>query len=198
MVSSLHRDFHLRVLALNGGTWFDFEPHLAAFYGAILQPGSIAVDGGANIGLHTLPMAQAVQPNGLVIAIEPVPDMLHQLRMRLHDFRIPDNLIRLVPLGLSSAPGAADFYQVLDPTQHGMSGLRKRSHFESRQVKQIRVELTTLDAVCRDLDRLDFLKLDLEGAELDALRGSRAKLERFRPVVALEQDQFSPQFFHYT
>jgi FkbM family methyltransferase len=116
----------------------------------------------------------------------------------LHEFRIPEHLVRLVPLGLSSAPGAADFYQVLDPTQHGMSGLRNRSHFASCQVKQIRVELITLDAVCQDLDRLDFLKLDLEGAELDALRGGRATLERFRPVVALEQDQYSPQYFHYT
>ena len=198
MVSSPHRDFHLHLLELNGGTWFDFEPHLSAFYCAILQPGSIAVDGGANIGLHTLPMAQAVQPDGLIIAIEPVPEMLHQLRTRLHEFRIPEHLVRLVPLGLSSAPGAADFYQVLDPTQHGMSGLRNRSHFASCQVKQIRVELITLDAVCQDLDRLDFLKLDLEGAELDALRGGRATLERFRPVVALEQDQYSPQYFHYT
>src|ERR1035438_9744003 len=90
------RDFHLRFLERNGGMWFDFEPHLAAFYSALLEPGSIAVDGGANVGLHTLQMAQAVLPNGLVLAIEPVPEMLKQIDTRSHNYQIPDNLIRLV------------------------------------------------------------------------------------------------------
>lgn len=191
-------DFHHRLLELNGGAWFDFEPHLAAFYCAVLQPGSIAVDGGANIGLHTLLMARAVLPNGLVIAIEPVPDTLNLLDARLRRHSIPDNSVRLLHCGLSSTAGDADFYQVLDPIQHELSGLRNRHILESHRVKTIRVELTTLDAVCRDLERLDFIKLDLEGAELDALRGGRLTLDRLRPVVAIEQDQQSPQYFGYT
>jgi len=192
------RDFHQRILELNGGAWFDFEPHLVAFYCAILRPGSIALDGGANVGLHTLPMAQAVLPDGLVVAIEPVPEMRQQLQTRLHEYQLPENLTRLVSYGLSSTAGEADFYQVLDPDQHPLSGLRNRFFLKHDQVKQIRVELTTLDAVCQDLNRLDFVKLDLEGAEMDALRGGRQTLESFRPVVAIEQDQYSPQYFNYT
>jgi FkbM family methyltransferase len=192
------RDFHLRLKERNGGTWFDFEPFLATFYCAILRPGAVALDGGANLGLHTLPMAQAVQPDGLVIAIEPVPEMLQNLGTRLRAYHLPETLTRLLPYGLSSAAGEADFYQVLHPMQHGLSGLRNRYLLENQQVKTIRVELSTLDAVCRDLTRLDFIKLDLEGAEMDALRGGRRTLERLRPVVAIEQDQFSPQYFGYT
>ena len=192
------REFHQRILQLNGGTWFDFEPCLAAFYGAILRPGSTAIDGGANIALHTLQMAQAVLPDGLVVAIEPVPDFLQQISTRLQAFQIPDHLVRRVPYGLSSAPGEADFFQVTHPMQHGMSGLRNRYYLQNHQVKQIRVGLTTLDTVCRDLDRIDFIKLDLEGAELDALRGGRRTLERFRPAVAIEQDQNSPASFGYS
>jgi FkbM family methyltransferase len=192
------REFHRRLLELNGGAWFNFEPHLLAFYNAVLRPGSVAVDGGANVGLHTLTMAQAVLPDGLVIAVEPVPEMFRQLEARLHEFDIPENLTRLAPYGLSSNVGAADFYQVTDPVQHALSGLRNRSFIKPEQVRQIRVELTTLDTLCQDLHRLDFIKLDLEGAELDALRGGRSTLERFRPVVTLEQDQHSPQYFDYT
>ena len=194
------RQYHLRLLEQNGGEWFDFEPHLAALYRAILQPGSIAIDGGANIGLHTLQMAQAVLPNGLVAAVDPLPELLKLLDGRLHEYRIPETVVRLLPVGLSSSVGEADFYQVLDHGKHGLSSLRDRhipkNHIE--QVKPVRIELTTLDAVCRQLDRVDFIKLDLEGGELDALRGGRLTLNRFRPVIGFEQDQYSPQYFGYT
>jgi FkbM family methyltransferase len=192
------RDFHARVLELNGGVWFSFEPHLAALYGAVLQPGSIAVDGGANIGLHTLRMAQAVLPGGLVIAVEPVPESLAQLDARRLENNIPEDLIRRLLCGLSKTAGEADFYQVIDPRQHELSGLHDRHCLQNKQVKKIRVELTTLDTICKNLDRLDFLKLDLEGAELDALRGGALTMRRFRPVVTLEQDQLSRQYFGYT
>ena len=192
------REFHHRLLELNGGTWFNFEPHLAAFYRAILHPGSIAVDGGANAGMHTFQMAQAILPNGMVLAIEPLPEMVAQLETRVRRYHTPENLIRLAPCGLFSTAGEADFYQVLDPIQHEMSGLRHRELAGQHEVKQIKVELTTLDTICKDLGRLDFIKLDLEGAEMDALRGGRTTLERFRPVVALEQDQHSPRYFGYT
>jgi FkbM family methyltransferase len=201
-VTSPHQqlqDFHRRVWELNGSSWFDFEPHLTAFYSTILKPGSVAIDGGANVGLHTLPMLQAVMPDGLVVAIEPVEELRQQLLARVHDYRIPDPLLRLVPHGIASQAGEADFYQVHDPNQHPLSGLRNRHCLTTAaQVEQIRIELTTLDSVCQDLDRLDFVKLDLEGAELDALHGGVRSMARFRPVVAIEQDQLSPLYFDYT
>lgn len=192
------REFHHRLLELNGGKWFDFEPHLAAFYRGLLRPGSVAVDGGANMGLHTFRMAEMVLPNGRVVAIEPLPEMVADLRTRIRDYQLPEQLIQVVPYGLFSAPGEADFYQVLDPIQHEMSGLRNRHLFNDDQIKQIRIELTTLDIVCKDLDRIDFIKLDLEGAEMDALHGGRQTISRLRPVLAIEQDQHSPQHFDYT
>jgi len=192
------RDFHRQVFELNRGEWFVFDQHLPALYLAILQPGSIAVDGGANMGLHTLQMAQAVRPGGLVIAIEPVKESLALLDARWLEYRMPEDVIRRVPYGLSSAAGEAEFYQVIDPALHPLSGLRNRHFLEDWQIRKIRVELTTLDILCKNLDRLDFLKLDLEGAEMDALRGGMQTLERFRPVVAFEQDQSSPQYYGYT
>ncbi len=192
------RDFHRHVLELNGGAWFPFEQHLSALYHAVLRPGAIAIDGGANTGVHTLQMGQAVRPGGLVIAIEPVPELLARLDTRWREYRMPEDLIRRLPYGLSNAAGEADFYQVIDPIQHELSGLRNRHFLKDRPVQTIRVELTTLDLVCKDLDRLDFLKLDLEGAEMDALRGGMRTLTRLRPVVTLEQDQYSPQYFSYT
>jgi hypothetical protein len=79
-----------------------------------------------------------------------------------------------------------------------LSGLRNREILNDRPIRKIRVELTTLDIVCHDLPKLDFLKLDLEGAEMDALHAGRLTLQKFRPVVALEQSQDSPRYFSYT
>ena len=198
------RSFHRRLWELNGGAWFDFEPHLTALYRAVLEPGSTALDGGANIGLHTIPMAHSVLPNGLVIAIEPVPELQDRLEVRRREQNIPDHLIRILPFGLSQEAGRSKFYQVIDPDRHGLSSLRQREFPtlpEGERVhlaREILIDLTTLDAVCEDLSRLDFVKLDIEGAEMDALRGGAQALRRFRPVIAIEQDQYSPQYFNYT
>ena len=192
------RQFHAGLLAFNGGTWFSFEPHLAALYRAVLHPGCVAVDGGANVGYHTLQMAQAVQPDGIVLAIEPVTELLRQVDESRESSGISADVVRLLPFGLSSQPGEAEFFQVLDPVLHQLSGLRNREFLDSDKVQSIRVQLTTLDELCRDLARLDFIKLDLEGAEMDALKASVSTLQRFRPVLAIEQSHDSPGYFGYS
>jgi FkbM family methyltransferase len=140
----------------------------------------------------------AVNPGGLVLAMEPVVELLNRIETRRRESGAPAGLIRSICCGLSNAPGEADFYQVLDPIQHELSGLRKRHFLDGMEVSKIRVELRTLDDVCSELPRLDFIKLDLEGAEFDALHGAGETLRLFRAIIALEQDQYSPSYFGYT
>jgi FkbM family methyltransferase len=198
IASSQARKFHARVLELNGGKWFNFEPHLASLYKAVLRPGSVAVDGGANIGLHTLQMALAVSPGGLVIAVEPVPELRARLEERREEHGIPPQLIQIVPSGLSDKAGTAEFFQVTDGPQHELSGLKYRHFLEKHSVRKIEVPLTTLNSICAYLQRLDYVKLDVEGAELPALHGGFETLQKFRPVVSIEQDQYSPKYFGYS
>jgi FkbM family methyltransferase len=192
------REFHARVLQLNGGSWFGFEPYVETLYQSILRPGSVALDGGANIGLHALPMARAVSPIGQVIALEPVPELLAKLEARRQQLGIAAHLLRIIPFGLGAHESDADFYQVTEGPQHELSGLCNRHWLNGYKVKTIQVHLTTIDNVCVNLPRLDFLKLDIEGGEFAALCGGRKSVEKFRPVISFEQDQFSPQYFKYT
>jgi FkbM family methyltransferase len=192
------REFHRRVLQLNGGTWFSFETHLAALYRAVLRPGAIALDGGANIGQHTLQMISAVSPGGLVIAAEPVPELRAKLEAALRKNHVRPDSIKIVSAALSDQLGESEFYQVTNEEQHELSGLKNRHWIKPYPVKRIHVELTTIDSICAGLHRLDFLKLDVEGAEMNALRGGQRTVEKFRPIVSFEQDQFSPQYFGYT
>ncbi len=192
------REFHRSVLEKNGGAWFSFETHLVSLYSFILRPGSIALDGGANVGQHTLQMISAVSPGGLVIAAEPVPELRAQLVASLEQNHVSPASIRVVPAGLWDQPGESEFFQVTNQAQHELSGLKNRHWLDPYPVKKINVPLTTIDAICADLPRLDFLKLDIEGAEMHALRGGRGTVEKFQPVISFEQDQFSPQYFGYT
>lgn len=192
------REFHKRVLEKNGGTWFSFETHVAALYRFVLRPGGVAFDGGANVGQHTLQMLAAVSPGGRVIAAEPVPELRAQLEAFLRQHNVPLDAVTIVSAGLSDQPGESEFYQVTNQAQHELSGLKNRHWIAPYPVKKINVELTTIDAICVDLPRFDFLKLDIEGAEMNALRGGRRTIEKLRPVISFEQDQFSPQYFGYS
>ena len=192
------RKFHRRVLQQNGGAWFSFEPHIEALYESVLRPGAVALDGGANIGRHTLRMISAVSPGGLVIAAEPVPELRAQLEASLQQNNVPSDAIKIVPAGLWDQLGESEFYQVTNEAQHELSGLKRRHWIEPYPLKKITVNLTTIDGVCTGLHRLDFIKLDIEGAEMNALRGGRLTLEKFRPIISFEQDQFSPQYFGYS
>jgi FkbM family methyltransferase len=192
------RQYHARLLELNGGKWFDFETHIASLYRAVLRSGSVAIDGGANIGAHALQMARAVSPDGLVIAIEPVPELAEQLDCRREEHGISAELIRIMRVGLSDKTGHAEFFQVTGGPQHGLSGLKRRHFLDNYSVRQIAIQLTTLNDVSGALPRLDYVKLDLEGAEILALRGGRETFEKFRPVISIEQDQYSPHYFGYS
>jgi FkbM family methyltransferase len=192
------RQFHQRVLARNGGRWFSFEQYVTVLYKSVLRPGFVAVDGGANIGDHTLQMAAAVAPYGRVLAIEPVPEHLNRLTDRAVAAGIEPGIIEPVLCGLWSEPRQSEFHRVLHPDQHGLSGLKKRTVIANHSTETIQVHLLTLDDLCAGLCRFDFLKLDLEGAEWNALQGGRAAIQKYRPVVTLEQDQLSPSYFGYT
>lgn len=131
-----------------------------------LQPGDVFVDGGANIGLFTMAAAERVGPTGRVIAVEPGP--VHcslERNKRLNGYEWVD--VHRVALG--SATGSRQF-MIFDGDAAGLSSFspsRIDGHFIKVEVRRID------DLVPRQLlDRVRLVKLDLEGAEVDALRGA--------------------------
>ena len=191
------RPYHERILAQNGGKWFDWETYVRSCYEAVLQPGSIAVDCGANHGGHTIHMARAVASRGEVLSIEPLPHLHEKIRTIAKSYDVPDRLITSLQCAVSEQPGEAEFFQVLDETFDGLSGLRKRCCLDGQRISSLMVEVKTLDQICAHLPRLDFIKMDIEGAELDALRGARKTLSRFRPVITVEQSEINHLYFGY-
>ena len=193
----MYRDFYQSLLDQAGGRWFDFEGLIRDIYVAILQPGDVALDAGANRGDHTFQMAQAVAPNGRVIAIEAAPPMLEEITK--HGRTGYPHLFPLIDLhgvGLSDHQGKATFF--FAPEAPGLSGLSKRPGVVTGPFTEFEVRLLPLDEICRTTARpIRFMKVDIEGGEFHALRGAQQTLREDRPVIVFEYGAGSAQFFSY-
>ncbi len=165
----------------------DFEALLRGFHGALLKPGDVAIDLGAYRGTHTIPMARAVRgPDGAVGAVhafEPNPAMAAALRTT---FAAPGlDHVTLHEAAAAAEDGQADFVIALDAP--GYSGLKEREYDQpDMRTQLVRVWTAKLDTIFAALDRLAFIKLDLEGGEFDALRGGDALIRRLRPAISFE------------
>jgi len=155
-------------------------------YESVLLPGMHAIDGGANTGQHTFGIARAVGPGGRVVAVEAVPSCVAELQRRMLDQPEFSQFLEVIHAAITEHDGSVDFSVVAD--ESGWSGLRP-TPWTPQHLKQtvIRVDAVTLSSLTQRLGgRVDFIKLDLEGGDFAALRGSRALFDRCRPVMTFE------------
>jgi len=150
---------------------YGFPEPEARLIEAILAPGDVFIDGGANIGIFTLIGAASVTRTGRVVACEPVPETMAilQRNLDLNAFGWVDTRLA----ALSSAPGTGSLY-AFGPG----SPLSSFAPEDQEHGAAISVELVTLDALAEPaLGRVGLVKLDVEGAEVSALRGATRLLE---------------------
>ncbi|PZW37861.1 FkbM family methyltransferase [Humitalea rosea] len=169
-------------------------------YTAALKPGDTALDGGANVGRHAIPMAQAVGPAGRVHAFEPSPAVLHILKNRLEQAEVAAR-VTVHEVALGAVDGTAMFSVFHGAT--GMSGLQRRDMDEALKAKveieDITVPIRPLDHIFPDTTAVRFIKLDLEGGEYHAMLGGRALIRRQRPLMVFENGRgHSAKDYNYT
>ena len=163
----------------------DFEDVVQAVYEASLRSGDVAIDVGAHVGRHTIPMARAVAPTGKTHACEPLAQCQAALAERLvHEHPELEPVVTIYPYALSDHQGVAEF--VVATAAPAYSGLRERVYDIPTALERIEVPLRTIDALFLDLPSLRYVKMDVEGGELDVCRGAAAVIEKFRPLVTFE------------
>ena len=142
-----------------------------------LRPGDVFVDVGANIGYYTLQASRRVGATGHVVAVEAIPTTADQLRRNVNA-NDADN-VRVVEV---AAHSHCD--QVLLRVPKGTFGMA-RSAAKSGDMSDecFVVRALALDEVCAALPIVRMMKLDVEGAELAALRGAKDTLARTESVV---------------
>ena len=143
------------------------------------KAGDVVLDCGANVGVYTREALNAGAR--LVVAIEPAPENIEVLR-RNYAAEIGAGKVIVYPKGVWDKDDWLTLH--VDPHNSAADSFvieREGSHAVEK------VPLTTIDKMVEELklDRVDFIKMDIEGAEVKALNGARATIEKFHPRMAV-------------
>jgi FkbM family methyltransferase len=163
-----------------------YDAQTVSFIDRYVRPGMTCLDVGANFGAITIPLARRVGPSGRVYAFEPVPHLFDRLRRNVEKNSYAD-IVRAHRIALSDRTGEV-VMRMAEPgfPNQGMGSIVHAPLTEVAVEKSIAT--TTLDEFVRreKLDRIDFVKLDIQGAEPLFLRGSTTALREYRPDLLLE------------
>jgi FkbM family methyltransferase len=162
-----------------------FEMIIRVIYSSTLETGDIAIDGGANRGLHTFPMANIVGDNGLVIGFEAIPKLASDLSLRMTNSNLENVLIKSLAIGAKK--GVIDFHYVVGNDYFsGINEQEGMSDNDKNTILKISVPLSTLDIEVDNTKKIKFIKLDLEGGEYDALLGAERIMVEDKPLILFE------------
>jgi len=153
--------------------------------------GVVAIDGGANIGVHTLEWARYMYGWGRVTAFEAQEIVFYALAGNVALNNCLNARVRLAALGERCGNLAVPQPDYFTPASFGSLELRQgaNTEFIGQQISYAASASTTVPMVNLDslgLERLDLVKLDVEGMELEALRGGRDVLARHHPIMIIE------------
>jgi FkbM family methyltransferase len=155
---------------------------------SLLKPGAIVIDGGANIGAFS---RYALQSGAAyVVAVEPSPGTASCLRKNLAE-GISSSRATVIEKGLWNEPGELSFSSdcASNPGAH---------HVSETASTGSTIQVTTIDMLVEELklERVDFIKMDIEGAELRALDGGAKVIQRYRPVCAIATEHTEDLFLN--
>jgi FkbM family methyltransferase len=155
-----------------------YEPPLIRLLQSQKTSGWTCFDVGANIGAITLALAKLTAPDGKVYAFEPGPPNLRRLRDNLNLNPELSKRVEMIPAGVGRTPG--ELYWAEEKGNPGNALLGKSGTHEIRVI--------TLDDFAgeRAITKLDFMKIDVEGMELEVMQGAAKTLRRFHPMLYFE------------
>jgi FkbM family methyltransferase len=157
---------------------YDLGEQKRDIYGTRVRPGDVVLDAGANVGVFTRKALWAGAAK--VIAIEPGPENLECLRRNFAS-EIADGRVIVYPKGVWDKDDVLKLS--VDPTDSARDTFVR----PIPNAQFIEVPLTTIDKMVAELGlpKVDFIKMDIEGAERNAVVGARDTITRFRPRMAL-------------
>lgn len=166
-----------------------------------LRPGGVFIDLGANQGEFTVFAARLVGERGRVYAFDPSPVMQRRLRSNVSLNGFVQVCIEAV--SVADKPGRLTLFSPTgifgDGTTHdGLPTLYERG--DEGATSTVEVPVTTLDEwqTQRNIEHVDVIKMDIEGAELPALKGGLRLIQRFRPVLFIELNETTSRAAGYS
>lgn len=155
-----------------------YEPHVTAVVRRELHAGDVFLDVGANIGYFSMLAAHLVGASGKVVSVEPLDKNLQLIYAGI--LRNGFDHVEVFPFGASD--GSKIVAMVTDP---GTSNALIQSA-PSNKATSFFIPTRTLDSITAHLDRIDLVKMDIEGHEIFAWHGAQSMLARCRPRILTE------------
>lgn len=152
----------------------------------VIKKDSNCIDIGAHKG-EILSQIIRLAPEGIHFAFEPIPELFENLKINFPQ-------VTLYPYALCNSKGESFFQWVKNAPAY--SGLRKRTYaIQTPEIDQIKVETERLDQLIPKNIRIDFIKIDVEGAEFEVLKGAEKILRNNRPIIIFECGLGASEFY---
>lgn len=175
----LHEDDNVITLGIISGS---YEAEVVSIFTRLLKPGMNVIDIGANIGFFSMLAASMVGPNGRVLAVEPNGSNVRLLEASRRANRFYN--IDVAFLALTDTTSVL----VLNAGESNGTTSTPEGAAEVMQARTL-VPAVPLDSLVGERWKTDFIKIDVEGAEMKALSGATSLLRRDKPIIVSE---FSP------
>jgi len=180
--------------------WVNWDKRV---YLSFVRRGDIVLDVGANVGTHAVFLSHLVRDDGRVLAFEPLAPNIDTLRETIRRRSRISN-ISIFQLAVGNPGKARQEVGISVPgddlTQASLRLQLAGSWERQASVREYRVSLTSLDAEreVQALPSIDFVKIDVEGGELDALKGAAKTIRRHHPLIYCELYEQWATSFGYT
>ncbi|MCB0480379.1 MAG: FkbM family methyltransferase [Flavobacteriales bacterium] len=160
-----------------------YEAFEIAFIYKSLKPGGVFIDVGTNVGWHSLNASKAVGKDGLVICFEPFTLNWNRLNKNISLNPEMTN-IHAEKLGVGAESGTITLNYNFESNNAGMA-----SQFGSGgQYEEVQVVALDMYIKQAEIDKIDLIKIDIEGGEYNALLGMEDVLRSFKPILMVEFD----------
>ena len=173
------------------GVFFDMHEAGAQALLDLAQPGMSVLDIGTNIGTTLLQLARRVGKGGSVQGFEPDPANFAKASRNLKLNAWADHA-RVANVALGGESGQLKMFQV-SPKNRGMNRILPESQGEGREFPSVEVAVRVLDEFLAEaqITGVDLVKIDVEGFEMNVLRGASRLLSEMRPVLFIELDDLN-------
>lgn len=155
----------------------------------VLEENSSFVDVGCHKG-ELLEEALKLAPKGAHYAFEPIPNLFDDLIASHGEIAVIKNI------ALSDKRGTSTFNYV--KTNPAYSGIKQRAYPKKEKIQEIEVKLDTMDHQLKNAERINLIKIDVEGGEMGVLKGAVQTLKKWSPVVIFEHGLGASEYYGTT
>jgi FkbM family methyltransferase len=165
-----------------------FEPDTTDTFAKFVQERFVVLDIGANIGATTVQLSRQVGSDGTVYAFEPHPTTFKHL---VHTIEL-SNLLNVKPIPTGLGDNTASVTLQFNPTSTGWGSVygNGETYTTSTQVSIVKLDDFVID---NNVQRVDFIKIDVEGYELEVMRGGRNTIDKYKPIIQFEYNKQASQ-----